>query len=67
MLIALDDICDDGGDEDDEEVLFLCYIRWRQLVVEPNIEIERPFRLNGTIDSFTDSQCWTLFAFRKMI
>jgi len=43
----------------------ICFLRYHQLVIEPPITLERPLRLNITIDSFSESVCWNYFETRK--
>ena len=47
------------------KVAKLCLLRYLSLVLEEPLTLERPLRINATIDTFTDSVCWNYFECRK--
>jgi len=49
-----------------KKIGFIFFLKYLDIVLEPDYELERPLRLNRNIDSFTNSQCWNFFQFRKV-
>jgi hypothetical protein len=57
---------DDREDVNDLlELADLFVLRYLTLILDFEPPLPRPLRLNRTVDSFTKSQCWNYFEFRK--